>query len=278
MNTLWQEWIGRTEQASDVISPSLLTRYAATLGSDPACIPLAIHWCVCTGTPPTSELGVDGHPPKGGFLPPIPLPRRMWAGSEISFLHPLTAGDQIERSSTIMSAELKQGSTGPLVFVKIRHVLTVRGQDCVNEIQTIVYREMPHSAVRLPDADGFDAPMHYTVKTVQPGEAFLFRYSALTFNAHRIHYDAGYAIHTEGYPALVVQAPLSASLMLDFAAQQLGPERITGFVFQAIAPAFVGQQLHLALECADPRADTIRRWIIFGGDGRKVMAGSITLG
>ena len=272
------EWVGRSETAQDSINPALLTRYAATMGSDPAYIPLTIHWCLFPQTTSTAELGVDGHPPRGSFLPPVPLPRRMWAGSDLVFLAPLRVGSNIERRSTIVSITEKTGATGPLVFVKIEHVIQSGGKECLKEVQTIVYRGDPKSPIPIPAAIGFEPQGLKRVKTVSPNEIMLFRYSAITFNAHRIHYDASYVTMVEGYPALVVHGPLIASLLLDLAAEYYGREKIARFNYQAVSPAFAGQDIHLAI--GDPSivdAGNQRILTAFGDDGRKVMTGTLAL-
>ncbi|MEH6791428.1 FAS1-like dehydratase domain-containing protein [Parasphingorhabdus sp.] len=244
----WADWIGRSETRSDVITPGLVARFCATLDQPVTeAIPQGLHWCLCLPDAPTSELGDDGHPAKGGFLPPIPLPRRMWASSSVSFNAPLRMGDEITRVSTIASIEEKAGKSGTLVFVGVDHETSVAGRAAVREKQNIVYREPAvvtaspkPAAAETADLGGWDWQ-----QTIIPSEALLFRYSALTFNSHRIHYDRPYAVEEEGYSGLVVQGPLMATLLLQLAASELGHDRLSRFSFRGQAPAFANRALHL---------------------------------
>jgi 3-methylfumaryl-CoA hydratase len=253
-------WVGREARAVDVVTAGVVARFRATidhsgdrLGDGPA-VPPGFHWCLCLPDTPTAALGEDGHPVKGGFLPPVALPRRMWAASEVRFLRPIAIGAMIERVSTIAAVSEKQGSSGPLAFVEIDHLTRADGADAVSERQTIVYRAastvpLPLPATGAAELDGWDWR-----RTLTPGPALLQRYSALTFNSHRIHYDLPYATGVEGYPGLVVHGPLIATLLLDLAAQHIGPDAIGGLSFKALTPAFAGQALHLL---ARPDGDAV---------------------
>jgi 3-methylfumaryl-CoA hydratase len=203
----------------------------------------------------------------------VPLAARMWASSKVAFHALLTADAVIERVSEIAAITEKDGSTGPLVFVEIDHATSADGVLAVTERQTIVYREPGTAAAPgatvAPDLSGWEAH-----RSIVPAEPLLFRYSALTFNSHRIHYDAPYARDAEGYPGLVVQGPLTATLLLDLAARHIGARHIRGFTFRGVAPAFAGQPLHLALR-RDPDALSLAA---LGNDGRTVMTATVTLG
>lgn len=278
----WSDWIGRSETRTDRIDPGLLVRWCATLDRDlPAGpdVPQGLHWCLAVPDAPTAALGEDGHPRRdagsAGLLPPIPLPRRMWAGSSVEFLAPLPAGAQIERASSLRSIQRKTGGSGTLVFVEVAHDTRADGVVAVREVQSIVYREAaPAGAPPVPspaaaDAE-FDPAPWPIVRTIVPGEALLFRYSALTFNSHRIHYDLPYATGEEGYRGLVVHGPLTATLLLDLAARHWGDDALAGFSFRGTSPAIAGEPLHLAL-----RDDGTMG--AFADDGRQVMEATATL-
>jgi 3-methylfumaryl-CoA hydratase len=243
-------WIGKQEQATDTITPELLKRYTATLNGytelRASHIPLGIHWCLTAPAVAHNDLGVDGHPAKGGFLPPVPLSRRMWASSRLRFFTAPQLNTAIERTSTISDVMLKQGATsGPLVFVQVDHLYTQKtiqsSETLLTERQTIVYR---NSAT-------FKRPVSYTNKTgecslnITPDSRLLFRYSALTFNAHRIHYDDRYATVEEGYPGLVVHGPLMAALLMNLVQARHADKTLQSFEFRGAAPAFAGETLQL---------------------------------
>jgi 3-methylfumaryl-CoA hydratase len=230
-----QDWVGRTETAEDILTPRLAREFNATLDREDASL-LGIHWCLAPPAAPSATLGADGHPARGGFLPPVALPRRMWAGGAVTFHDDLRVGDPITRHSRIASVTMKQGRTGVLCFVDVDHEIhTPRGL-AITERQDIVYR----AAASAP-ADNGNPPGHNigaTPKWRQPMQVtpvLLFRYSALTFNGHRIHYDLPYATQVEHYPGLVVHGPLQATLLLNFAAQRAEkpPRR---FTFRGLSP------------------------------------------
>jgi len=231
-------WIGQTETVEDQITASLIDRFRATFfdklwptGDD---APLGLHWCLAPPAAPGNALGPDGHPKRGGFLPPVPLPSRMWAGGELTFHEPLRVGDRVARNSRIENVTLKQGKSGPLVFVTIEHQCSVEGQLAVAERQDIVYKRAAAKPSNAPIAKLVEPPPADAL-TVGPVE--LFRYSALTFNGHRIHYDREYAQVDEGYPGLVVHGPFQGTLLMNRAAQLCGsvPAR---FSFRGLAPLF----------------------------------------
>jgi len=262
--------IGKTDVQNDAITDGLVTRYRAVIGADDKSntTPYGLHWCTCLPKASMAELGPDGHPKTGGFLPASKLPRRMWASSQVEFLQPIKIGAKIERVSTLASIKEKQGRSGALLFVDVEHVTKADGVDSVREVQTIVYRDVPSVSAKLPVAQNFSLDAWAVTRTITPTPALLFRYSALTFNTHRIHYDHDYAVGVEGYPALVVHGPLMASLLLNFAAQLADGRLITQFQFRGLSPAFCGQELTLAGNVENDEIDLC----ILGVDGTKIMA------
>lgn len=234
-------WIGREEVASDVISVDLIRKFNAVLDlstDEPplgAPAPLLIHYCLAQPVAPTVLLGEDGHVQRGGFLPPVPLPRRMWAGSRIIFHGDLFSGDEIRRIARIADVAFREGRSGALCFVTVEHRIEVAGLLKIEESQTIVYRE----AVTGQDAGkpAGPAPVGRNSRPISLSTPLLFRYSALTFNAHRIHYDRAYATCIEHYPGLVVHGPLQATLLLNYATELNGkaPAR---FTFRGLSPLF----------------------------------------
>lgn len=221
-----RQWIGAEESAKDVLTPALATRFNNTFslgGREPAegeAAPRTIHFCLCQNAAPTAALGDDGHSARGGFLPPVPLPRRMWAGSEIDFEFDLKIGDAVERHSRVADVAIKEGQSGTLCFVTVDHRFAVGGRTCVRDRQSIVYRGLQAGAGAQPTPADDGA----TIVPIVASPTLLFRYSALTFNGHRIHYDAPYATEVEGYPGLVVHGPLQATLLLQLAARVVGRE------------------------------------------------------
>jgi 3-methylfumaryl-CoA hydratase len=236
-------WVDRAESVHDVATVVPLRALSATLDWDIPCVDLGTdvppcwHWLYFLPLHRQSDIGPDGHGKRGGFLPPVPLPRRMWAGSRIEFLAPLRAGQAISRTSRIADVSMKDGRTGPLVFVNLQHEIRAEGQLSIREEQDIVYRDMPQPGEAAPA--GVPAPTNATWKRdVHPDDALLFRYSALTFNGHRIHYDRRYVTEVEGYPGLIVHGPLTATLLLDLLRRQLPTAQVRRFVFKAIKPIF----------------------------------------
>jgi 3-methylfumaryl-CoA hydratase len=242
-----QRWIGRTEVAHDVLGPTPVHALRATLDLDPVAVdagfalPPLWHWLYFLPLHRHSELGVDGHARRGGFLPPVALPRRMWAGSAFEFRAPLRVGEAVERRSTIAGINTKTGRSGELVFVKVRHELHANGQaePALIEWHDIVYRaaRQPGDADPPPRAAPRDA--HWQ-RGIEPDAVLLFRYSALTFNGHRIHYDRTHATQAEGYPGLVVHGPLIATLLLDLLQRERPQVQVAAFEFKAVRPVFDG--------------------------------------
>jgi 3-methylfumaryl-CoA hydratase len=274
-------WIGREDIRHDHVEPGAVKRWLATLDrAAPAddSVPQAYHWCLCLPDAPTAILGADGHPVRedsdDSFLPPIPLPRRMWAASKVEFIAPLRPGQSVMRSSRVAAITEKQGGTGTLVFAEVAHETHGDGELAVRETQTIVFRAPAYagapSAPPPPGEGRFDPGGWDAHRMLVPSEALLFRYSALTFNSHRIHYDLPYATEEEGYRGLVVHGPLTATLLLDLAARHFGDNALTRFDFRGTSPAICGEELHLALRGDD---DAIVLGA-FASDGRQVMAAS----
>jgi 3-methylfumaryl-CoA hydratase len=262
------DWIGRSETVDDTATATPYAALAATLDvSDagtarpPAGTPLPPlwHWLYFLPLHAQSALGGDGHAQRGGFLPPVALPRRMWACGDFAFHAPLAIGDALRRTSTITDVREKTGRSGSLVFVKVRHDIRRNGQAevALTEHHDIVYRPAPtaHDAAPPPQAA---PPESRWQRHIVPDDVLLFRYSALTFNGHRIHYDRNYVAQVEGYPGLVVHGPLIATLLMDLLRRHAPGARIAAFRFRAVRPTFDthpfsvhgqpsadGQQVHL---------------------------------
>lgn len=280
----YDAWIGREQRATDRLDEGLAVRWLATFDlprPHPPIMPQGIHFALCTPQAPTAKLGEDGHPARDdspqSFLPPFPLPRRMWASSKIAFHAPIAIGAGVERTSRIAAISEKQGSTGPLAFVDVSHETRANGTLAVVETQSIVYREEASGGQALsppPLGEGGFSPEGWdATRTLTPDARLLFRYSALTFNTHRIHYDAPYAQEIERYRGLVVHGPLTASLLLQLAAKELGANRLRSFSFRGLSPAIAGEPLHLAMRAKDEGYELAA----FADDGRQVTAASATI-
>jgi len=268
-NAALQRWVGRTQVRHDVLSAAPVAALSATLDCEPpvACpgaeLPACWHWLYFQETVRSSDLDVDGHARRGEFLPPVPLPRRMWAGGRLSFASPLMVGDDVRRRSTVAAITHKQGRSGELVFVTVRHEI-YRGQTlAIEEEQDLVYRG-PASAAAVA---GSAPPVAMWRREMRPDPVLLFRYSALTFNSHRIHYDRDYATRDEGYASLVVQGPLTVTLLLDLLRREAPHARLAELRFRALGPLLEGSPMQL-----QGRADgnDIRLWAL-GCDGTLAM-------
>jgi 3-methylfumaryl-CoA hydratase len=239
----FSKWIGRTDLAEDDMSlmPALaasatLDDGATAIGRGDALPPLW-HWFYFLPKAPQNRIDVDGHPQRGGFLPPIPYPRRMFAGARLRFHRPLVVGEPAQREGTIRDVTLKSGRSGPLAFVSVAYAIRQGEHLCVEEEQDIVYRE-PGPAIAAPRAvDWGPLPPEAWSRVVTLNPPLLFRFSALTFNAHRIHYDRPYATGEEGYPGLVVHGPLTAMLLIELVRKN-SPSRVVEFSFRAVSPLF----------------------------------------
>ena len=234
-------WVGRTQTTRDTITPAMADRMAATLDAEATfqtgdALPSLWHWMAHPHVVPTSRIGPDGHPSRGGFMPPIALPRRMWAGSRVTFDAPLPVGHELTRTSAIARVAPKEGRSGRLCFVTVRHTIEAGGAVAVTDEHDIVYRDDPDpEAAPPPPVAPPDGAV--TSQTIVPDPVLLFRYSALTFNGHRIHYDRDYCRQVEGYPGLVVHGPLIATL-LGGLAERVGGARLARFAFRAVSPLF----------------------------------------
>lgn len=235
-------WIGKQESLNDIATAFPVAALAATLDrKDPPpqtgdAIPLSGHWLYFLETAPNSELSHDGHPKRGGFLPPVSLPRRMWAGGRIDFRAPVRVGDAIRRDSEILSVEAKSGNSGNLVFVTVRHTVSANGTIAIVEEHDIVYRD----AAKKGEAPPVGKPAPQTAmwrREVETNQGVLFRYSALIFNAHRIHYDIDYCRDVEGYPGLIVHGPLQTTLLLDLCRRH-DPRPVRTLDYRATHPVF----------------------------------------
>ncbi|SDV47216.1 FAS1-like dehydratase domain-containing protein [Chitinasiproducens palmae] len=253
----------RIETAYDTLSATHAAALSATLDYpsvpvDGDLLPPLWHWTYFTPLVPQSSLAEDGHPHKGGFLPELNLPRRMWAGGRLRFHVPLMIGEQAMRESRVGSISKKQGRSGRLAFVTVQHRITGAGALAIEEEHDIVYRELATAGSTAPAATMAPAAAYWR-RTLVPDETLLFRYSALTFNAHRIHYDKPYVTGVEGYPGLVVHGPLIATLLIDLIRRSVPDARIAGFSFKAVRPSFAGLPLEL---CGQPSGDgaTIDLW------------------
>lgn len=280
-----QKWNGRTQTVEDIATAAKSAGLRATLDYDEdpwggMIFPVG-HWLHFTPEAPQSELAVDGHPHKGGFLPPVPLPRRMWAASDVTFHRPIRVGESLREVQTIKDVTHKSGRSGELVFLSVDHEIFAGDELAITDAQTIVYREAvdgqkapEQSAAQraaLTPADASDWDYSYVV---QPTETQLFRYSALTFNAHRIHYDRDYAVNEEGYPGLVVHGPLSATLMVDAFMRNNPGVALKGYSFQARSPIFDNTPVAYVGRRTD---DTTVEVAALSPEGAVCLKGTITI-
>ena len=236
-------WVGRAERRTDIVTAAPVAALSATLdrddpepmpGSD---LPPLWHWLYFTPLARQSEIGPDGHARRGVFLPPVPLPRRMWAGGRLAFDHALQIGDEITRDSRIAGVDIKHGRSGALVFVTVRHEITNARGVALSEEHDIVYRDNPLPGASTPEPLSAPTGEDFS-RSITPDPVLLFRYSALTFNGHRIHYDHDYVRDVEGYPGLIVHGPLIATLLLDLARRSVPHLRVRRFEFKALRPLF----------------------------------------
>ncbi|WP_439855957.1 FAS1-like dehydratase domain-containing protein [Pseudomonas yamanorum] len=256
-------WIGREQVREQLLAPFPAQALSATLNRNQApnlgdALPATWQWLYFNDQALQQELGADGHARTGSFLPPVPLPRRMWAAGAFSYLHPLRLGSLATRVSKVASVELKQGSTGPLVFVTVEHQVHQDSNVCLSEQQHLVYRDMPLGSGASPTSE----PAFLVAdqqQVFQSDPVLLFRYSALTFNAHRIHYDRDYATGAEHYPALVVHGPLLATLLAEQVALLHPAESISHFTFRALRPVFDNDRLRL---CSKREGERVQLWVL----------------
>ncbi|MGE0596185.1 MAG: acyl-CoA dehydrogenase [Hyphomonadaceae bacterium] len=243
------DWIGRTQTRADLISPfppqalaALLEAPAASVGIG-AALPPGWQWLYFLDALTPAETGPDGHPRRGGFLPPIALERRMWAAGRFEMLRPLVIGQAAEKTSRVVSITPKRGASGEMIFVSVEHLISQNGALCLREEQTLVYRAMPTGPMDAQEV--VDSTPSDWSAAAPTDPVSLFRYSALTYNGHRIHYDSAYAREVEHYPGLVVQAPFLATLLLNLVGRRHADAGLRTFEFRAIAPTFSGDSLLL---------------------------------
>jgi len=269
-------WVGRTETQTDTIDARPVRLLSATLDRDDApprqgdTLPPLWHWLFFLPSYRQSEAGPDGHPRRGGFLPPVPLPRRMWAGSRLEWTRPLRIGDTVTRVSRVVSITNKRGASGDLVFVVVRHELSTAAGLALAEEHDIVYRDLAPGPAGAATRASEQARW---TRRIVPDDVLLFRYSALTFNSHRIHYDRRYATEVEGYPGLVVHGPLLATLLADLLRRHEVGESLSRFEFRARRALFDIAPFDVC-GLPDARGNTIALWAqdVDGGLAMQAMA------
>ena len=273
-----RRWVGRTASQRDTFTTRLAHEVAALLEQPApragASVPPLWHWALFPQIAAQSQLGPDGHAERGDFLPPVELPRRLWAGSRLTFRRALRVGSEISRSSHILDVAHKQGRRGELVLVRVRHEVTDAEGPLLTEEQDIAYCERPRSSDAI--RSGIAAPTASTWRqTIVPDAVLLFRYSAVTFNGHRIHYDRRYA-ELEGYPALVVHGPLIATMLVGLVSRNLPARPVAAFAFRAMAPIFDDRPFHLCAHVTQGNPD-VRVWVE-NFEGGLCIDGHVTLG
>jgi len=255
-------WVGRTETRTDLATAAPYAALSATLDREDAepamgtVVPPLWHWLYFLPLAPMSDVGPDGHPKRGGFLPPVPLPRRMFAGGRFEFHHPLKVGETITRTSRIADVSGKTGRSGTLIFVTVRHEFANVGGIALTEEHDIVYRENPRADVPVPKPTAAPAGETFS-REIVPDPVLLFRYSALTFNSHRIHYDRPYVTEVEGYPGLIVHGPLIATLLVDLLRRRLPDAKVARFSFRAMRPLF---DIHRFTVCGREDGKSVALW------------------
>ena len=273
-----RQWIGRTNEVSDTVTAQLVKGLRATLFQEIGepktgdAAPFTTHWCLGQAVYPMSELGPDGHPTRGGFLPPVPLPRRMWAGGELEFLDTLRVGDVAKRTSRISDVTMKTGSTGVLCFVSVAHEVTTPRGVAIRERQDIVYRDVSTTPQAAPAKPAAPPPVAQHRETHVSDPVLLFRYSALTFNGHRIHYDRDYVTKVEGYPGLIFHGPLQATFIVELAAKLHGglpPKKLS---YRGLQPLFEGSEFSINANTTD---NGMELWIA-NAAGQPTMKGTAT--
>ena len=271
-------WIGKTTEASDIVTAHLVMGLRATLFQEIGepkkgdAAPWTTHWCLAQPVFPMSELSQDGHPTRGGFLPPVPLPRRMWAGGELQFFDTMRVGDEVKRHSRISDVTMKTGSTGVLCFVAVEHEITTPRGMAIRERHDIVYRDMSSTAPAAPAKTPPPPPAAKHRESHMADPVLLFRYSALTFNGHRIHYDRDYVTRVEGYPGLVFHGPLQASFIVELAAKLHGGTPPKKLSYRGVQPLFEGSEFSVN---ANDTGTGMELWTA-NSQGQPTMKGTAT--
>jgi 3-methylfumaryl-CoA hydratase len=273
-----RQWIGRSDQASDIVTAQLVKGLRATLFQEIGepkpgdAAPFTVHWCLAPQVYPMSELGPDGHPTRGGFLPSVPLPRRMWAGGELEFFDALRVGDEVTRTSRIADVTMKTGSTGVLCFVSVDHLVTTPRGTAIRERQDIVYRDIPTAPAPAPTKPAPPPPVAKHRESHMADPVLLFRYSALTFNGHRIHYDRDYVTKVEGYPGLIFHGPMQAAFIVELAAKLHGGTAPKKLDYRGLQPLFEGSEFSVN---ANETPAGMELWIA-NSAGQPTMKGTAT--
>ena len=270
-----RQWIGRSQESSDVVTAQLVKGLRATLFQEIGepkpgdAAPFTVHWCLAQPVFPMTLLGRDGHPTRGGFLPPVPLPRRMWAGGELQFFDTLRVGDEQRRNSRIADVTVKKGSSGTLCFVSVEHEVTTPRGVAIRERQDIVYREMGGNQP-APAKTASPPPVAKHRETHVADAVLLFRYSALTFNGHRIHYDRDYVTKVEGYPGLIFHGPLQAAFIVELAAKLHGGKPPKKLSYRGVQPLFEGTEFSIN---ANDGGESMELWTA-NAEGQPTMKGT----
>lgn len=269
-------WIGQQQIQTDFCNPRQVAMLQAILNqhdATPDILPSLYHWCYFLPIVNQSEMDEDGHPKKGGFLPPIPYPKRMWAGGRLQFLAPICLNHSIRRVSEISNIQFKHGKSGNMYFVTVKHQIFSEDQLCIIEEQDLVYREASNQVqTQRPQAAAVEQKSYSYRKQIPVDSVSLFRYSAVTFNAHRIHYDRQFCTEVEGYPGLVVHGPLLATLLIHVFKQENPDKVIERFDFRAIRPVFDFNDFYI---CGDIHDQDGQLWIEHA-DGQTAMQATIT--
>ncbi len=273
----YQDWIGKSEETSDTLTLSPAQRMAATLNKlevfvPGTALPPAWHWLYFLPAVRLDHTADDGHVKRGGFMPPVDLPRRMWAGGRLAFHRPLHIGERALKKSTIAEINVKQGKSGALVFVLVRHEIIGEQGLALLEEQDIVFREAP-TTQSAPAAQTAPAEAQFS-REIKPDPVLLFRYSALTFNSHRIHYDRDYCRDVEGYPGLVVHGQLTASFMLELLHEHAPNRVLKAFSFRAVSALYDHQPFQLAGRID---GEAVQLWAL-NAEGNLAMTANATLG
>jgi len=268
----FSDWIGNSVTKQDVITARMVDHFRHTLGAhcyDGVAVPAGLHWCLSPDAVDPDELGPDGHPKLGGFLPNIPYPRRMWAGGWLEFHGDFNIGDTVQKLSRIDDIAFKSGNSGNLCFVAVTHEFSVDGALKLRERHDVVYRETVTAPPALDPQPGTSAAHRWHVDS---NEVMLFRYSALTFNGHRIHYDLPYSTGVEGHGGLLVHGPLQATLMLNLAASAAG-KMPSHMAYRGVRPLVCDKPIMIDATPADGKLETCVR----GSDGNITMRGTVTI-